>query len=100
MFCVQKKLQVFSEDHNQQQPFDSICVSSQIKQMNTMLDETLTSQKNTTKIVKQLSVAIEEMQDNMSNMQQLLNLAIENQEVVRQTCVLRCNDCNMGMCTC
>ena len=50
--------------------------------MNVKLDENLASQLNTMEKVKQLSADIVDMQERMYSMQQLLYLAIENQEMV------------------
>ena len=78
----------FADHSQQQQPLDSVYVSRQIKQMNEMVDETLASELNTKKIVKQLSEDIVHMQKNMNDMQQLLSSLIENQELVRHKCIV------------
>ena len=82
---MQKRLPGIREEHSQQQPMDSVYVSSQIKQMDMLLDENLTSQMNTMEIVKQLSIDVVHMQKDMNDMQQFLSSLIENQEVVRHT---------------
>ena len=56
--------------------------------MDQLLDENLSSQLNTMKIVKRLSLDIVDMQKSMNDMQELLSSLIENQEVVRHTCML------------
>ena len=99
MVFMQKKLPGIQEDHSHQQPLDSVYVSNQIKQMDILLDENLSSQMNTMEIVKRLSVDVVHMQDNMNDMQELLSSLIENQEVVRHTCMLHiCVQLCISMC--
>ena len=88
---MQKRLPGIREGHSQQQPTDSVYVSSQIKQMDVLLDENLTSQMNTTKIVEQLSIDIVHMQKDMNDMQQFLSSLVENQEAVRNAYTCLCN---------
>ena len=68
------------DDHSQH--FDSVYLSSQIKQMNIMLDASSTSQQNTMEQVNKLSKVVAGMEEKMNNMQQLLRSAISNQETV------------------
>ena len=74
---------ILEQDHSQQhQLIDNVYLSSQIKQMNIKLDANLASQQNTMEIVGNLSLAIADMQEKMDEMEQLLNSAIDNQEVI------------------
>ena len=68
------------DDHSQH--FDSVYLSSQIKQMNIMLDASSTSQQNTMEQVNMLSGVVAGMEEKMNDMQQLLRSAISNQETV------------------
>ena len=67
-------------DHSQHN--DSVYLSSQIKQMNIMLDANSTSQQNTMEQVDLLSGVVAHMEEKMNDMQQLLHLAISDQEMV------------------
>ena len=68
------------DDHSQH--FDNVYLSSQIKKMNAILDADSTSQQNTMEQVNMLSGVVAHMGEKMNDMQQLLQLAISNQEVV------------------
>ena len=71
------------DDHSQH--FDNVYLSSQIKQMNIMLDASSTSQQNTVEQVNKLSKVVAGMEEKMNDMQQLLHSAISNQEKVGYT---------------
>ena len=68
------------DDHSQHS--DSVYLSSQIKQMNIMLDASSTSQQNTMEQVNMLSGVVAGMEEKMNDMQKLLRSAISNQETV------------------
>ena len=68
------------DDHSQH--FDNVYLSSQIKQMNIILDASSTSQQNTVEQVNKLSKVVAGMEEKMNDMQQLLRSAISNQETV------------------
>ena len=71
------------DDHSQH--FDNVYLSSQIKQMNIILDASSTSQQNTVEQVNKLSKVVAGMEEKMNDMQQLLRSAISNQEKVGYT---------------
>ena len=73
---------ILKPEADRSQHIDSVYLSSQIKQMNIMLDVNSASQQNTMEQVDLLSGVVAHMEEKMNDMQRLLHLAISNQEMV------------------